>query len=395
MDKSTKIIIAGAGIGGLTAAACLLQEGYHVRVYEQAPKLGEIGAGIQTSAPAVKVLHHLGLAEKLAEVSVKPKSFEFRLFDSGEVLHKLPLAEAHEKQHGAPYYHIHRSDIHKILADRVLELDPDAVVLNSTAVGFSEDKDSVTLNLADGREIRGDILVGADGIKSAIRDQIVGVTEPDYSGQVAWRATVDVKKLPADFMDKIVAIWCGPKKHAVVYYLRSGKLLNFVGCVENSDWKEESWTVKASWDALKADYAGWNKEIQTIIDNIDKDQCFLWALNNRKPVDNWRTDRAVIMGDAAHPTLPYMASGAVMAIEDGAVLMRSINANNDVAEALDMFQRNRLERTARIVTGSTEMGDLYHLSNREEFEKGFAKRNVAKERNEWLYAYDPLTVALV
>ncbi|HRW29688.1 MAG TPA: FAD-dependent monooxygenase, partial [Emcibacteraceae bacterium] len=351
MDKSTKIIIAGAGIGGLTAAACLLQEGYHVRVYEQAPKLGEIGAGIQTSAPAVKVLHHLGLAEKLAEVSVKPKSFEFRLFDSGEVLHKLPLAEAHEKQHGAPYYHIHRSDIHKILADRVLELDPDAVVLNSTAVGFSEDKDSVTLNLADGREIRGDILVGADGIKSAIRDQIVGVTEPDYSGQVAWRATVDVKKLPADFMDKIVAIWCGPKKHAVVYYLRSGKLLNFVGCVENSDWKEESWTVKASWDALKADYAGWNKEIQTIIDNIDKDQCFLWALNNRKPVDNWRTDRAVIMGDAAHPTLPYMASGAVMAIEDGAVLMRSINANNDVAEALDMFQRNRLDRTARIVTG--------------------------------------------
>ena len=395
MDKSKKIIIAGAGIGGLTAAACLLQEGYNVRVYEQAPELGEIGAGIQTSAPAVKVLHHLGLAKKLEEVSVKPKSFEFRLFDSGEVLHKLPLAEEHEKQHGAPYYHIHRSDIHKMLADRVLELDPDAVILNSTAVGFSEDEDGITLNLADGREIRGDILIGADGIKSAIRDQIVGVTEPDYTGQVAWRATVDVEKLPIDFMDKIVAIWCGPKKHAVVYYLRSGKLLNFVGCVENNNWKEESWTVKASWDELKADYAGWNEEIQTIIDNIDKDQCYRWALNNRRPESNWRTNRAVIIGDAAHPTLPYMASGAVMAIEDGAVLMRSLDTNDDVAEALDMFQRNRLDRTAKIVRGSTELGDLYHLSSREEFEEGFAKRNVAKERNEWLYAYDPLTVELV
>lgn len=395
MDKSKKIIIAGAGIGGLTAAACLLQEGYHVRVYEQSSELGEIGAGIQSSANAVKVLHHLGLAEPLAAVSVKPKAFEFRLFDSGEVMHKVPLAEKHEEQHGAPYYHIHRSDIHRILADRVLELDPNAVVLNSTAVGFDETADGISLNLSDGRKIDGDILIGADGIKSAIRDQIVGVTEPDFTGQVAWRATVSVDKLPKDFMDKIVAIWCGPKKHAVVYYLRSGKLLNFVGCVENLNWKDESWTVKASWDALKADYAGWNDEIQTIIDNIDKDQCFLWALNNRKPVDNWRTDRAVILGDAAHPTLPYMASGAAMAIEDGAVLMRSLNANENIAEALEMFQRNRLERTAKIVNGSTELGDLYHLTTKAEFEEGFERRNIAKERNEWLYCYDPMTVELV
>ncbi|MBT5074103.1 MAG: NAD(P)-binding protein [Kordiimonadaceae bacterium] len=394
MDKSKKIIISGAGIGGLTAAACLLQEGYNVRVYEQAPELGEIGAGIQTSANAVKVLHHIGLADRLEEVAVRPKSFEFRLFNTGEVLHKVPLAAEHEKAHGAPYYHIHRSDIHKILADRVLELDPDAVILNSTATGFSEDADGVTLNLSDGRKIKGDILIGADGIKSPIRDQIVGVTAPDFTGQVAWRATVDVKKLPEKFMDKIVAIWCGPKKHAVVYYLRSGNILNFVGCVENDTWTQESWTVKASWDELKADFAGWNEEIQTIIDAIDKDQCYRWALNNRKPVYNWSTKRATILGDAAHPTLPYMASGAVMAIEDAAVLMRSLNANEDIAQALDMYTRNRVDRTARIVLESTEHGDLYHLSTREEFEAGFGKKNIAKERGEWLYSYDPMTVEL-
>lgn len=395
MDKNTKILIAGAGLGGLATAACLLQAGYDVEVYEQASKLGEIGAGIQLSAPAVKVLHNLGLENALKAVSVKPQAFEFRLYNTGEVLHKVPLAKTHEESHGAPYYHIHRSDLHQILANKVLELGPNSVHLNSEATGFTENNQNAFLHLADGRKVKGDILIGADGIKSAIRDQIVGVTPPDFTGQVAWRATVDVKKLPANFMEKIVAIWCGPKKHAVVYYLRSGELLNFVGCVENEKWQNESWTVKADWQELKDDFAGWNDEIQTIIDNIDKDQCYRWSMNNRVPIKNWRTNKAVVMGDAAHPTLPYMASGAVMAIEDAAVLMRSLNTNEDVIEALDMFQRNRVDRTGLIVTESTEHGELYHLSNKEEFEAGFGKKNIAKERAEWLYSYDPLTVELI
>lgn len=395
MDKSAQILIAGAGIGGLATAACLLQEGYKVKIFEQSPELGEIGAGIQCSAPAVKVLHHLGLKNELEKVAVKPKSFEFKLYNTGEVLHTVPLAEQHLKMHGAPYYHIHRTDIHRILADRVLELDPNSVFLNSTATGFDERKDSVTLKLSDGRNIEGDIIIGADGIKSVIRDQIVGKTDPDFTGQVAWRATVPTDRLQDNFMDYISAIWCGPKRHAVLYYLRAGEVLNFVACVENHTWREESWTVKADWQELKDDFAGWHDDIQTVIDNVDKDQCYRWALNNRKPIFNWRTDRVVFMGDAAHPTLPYMASGAVMAIEDAAILTRSLNANNEIAEALDMFQRNRVDRTAKIVIGSTELGGLYQLSSREEFEQGFERRNVAKERNEWLYAYDPLKVDLI
>ena len=395
MDKSVKILIAGAGIGGLTTAACLLQEGYDVEIYEQAPELGEIGAGIQCSAPAVKVLKHIGIVDKIDEVGVKPKAFEFKLYDSGELLHKVPLAEQHLQMHGAAYYHIHRSDLHKILAGRVLELNPSCVFLNSAAVGFEENDKGVTLKLSDGRKVEGDILIGADGIKSAVRDQIVGKMPPDYTGQVAWRATVPTSRLPENFMDTISAIWCGPKKHAVIYYLRAGELLNFVACVENAQWQEESWTVKAAWQELKDDFSGWHRDIQTIIDNVDKDQCYRWALNNRKPVNNWRTNRAVLMGDAAHSTLPYMASGAVMAIEDAAVLTRALNLNENITDALDMFQRNRFERTAKIVTGSTELGDLYHLTTKKEFEDGFERRNVAKERNEWLYAYDPLEVPLI
>lgn len=395
MDKSVKILIAGAGIGGLTTAACLLQDGYNVELYEQAPELGEIGAGIQCSAPAVKVFKHIGIADKIDEVGVKPKAFEFKLYDTGELLHKVPLAEQHLQMHGAAYYHIHRSDLHKILADRVLELNPSCVFLNSTAVGFEENDKSVILKLSDGRKVEGDILIGADGIKSAVRDQVVGKTPPDYTGQVAWRATVPTSRLPENFMDTISAIWCGPKKHAVIYYLRVGELLNFVACVENAQWQEESWTVKADWQELKDDFSGWHRDIQTIIDNVDKDQCYRWALNNRKPINNWRTNRAVLMGDAAHSTLPYMASGAVMAIEDGAVFTRALNLNENIVDALDMFQRNRFERTAKIVTGSTELGDLYHLTTKKEFEDGFERRNVAKERNEWLYAYDPLKVSLI
>ncbi|MDA9180417.1 FAD-dependent monooxygenase, partial [Emcibacteraceae bacterium] len=191
MDKNTKILIAGAGLGGLATAACLLQAGYDVEVYEQASKLGEIGAGIQLSAPAVKVLHNLGLENALKAVSVKPQAFEFRLYNTGEVLHKVPLAKTHEESHGAPYYHVHRSDLHQILANKVLELGPNSVHLNSEATGFTENNQNAFLHLADGRKVKCDILIGADGIKSAIRDQIVGVTPPDFTGQVAWRATVD------------------------------------------------------------------------------------------------------------------------------------------------------------------------------------------------------------
>jgi salicylate hydroxylase len=394
MNRGTKIIIAGAGIGGLTAAACLLKKGFRVEVYEQSATLGEVGAGIQTSANAVKVLYDLGLKEELEKVIVRPQAFEFRRFDTAELMHRVPLGEAHEQMHGAPYYHIHRADIHAILARAVQALDPACIRLDARATGFLETDDAVSLQFANGSSVHGDILIGADGIKSAVRAQIVGATPARYTGHVAWRATVLAERLPADFMERVVTVWCGPKNHAVVYYLCSGTVLNFVGCVEREAWEEESWTSKRPWEELKADYAGWHPKIQAIIDAMDRDSCYRWALNNRAPIFSWSTKRATLLGDAAHPTLPYMASGAVMAIEDSAVLARCIESSVDAAAALDLYQRNRAERTARIVNESTEHGELYHIVDAAEMKRAFAEKNIAKSRNEWLYCYDPLNVPL-
>lgn len=395
MDRTLDVIIAGAGIGGLTAAVSLLQRGFRVRVYEQASQLAEVGAGIQSSANAVKVLYDLGLREELEATAVRPARFEFRRFDSGEVMHRIPLGEAHEKQHGAPYFHIHRADLHELLVSAVARLDPGCITLNARAMGFEEAADGVTLLLADGTRVRGDVLVGADGIKSAIRAQILGETPTTYTGDVAWRAVIPMTRLPTDIMETVSTVWCGPHKHAVMYYLRGGTLMNFVGLVEHAQPENESWTQKRPWEDLKADFQGWHPVIQTVIDAIDRDGCYRYALNNRLPVGGWSTGRATLLGDAAHPTLPYLASGAAMAIEDAAVLARCLGEAGTVGDALQLYQELRVERTARVVLESTDNRDLYRIEDEDQMRQAFHQKDMSKSRAEWLYSYDPLTVPLV
>ena len=390
----TKVLIAGAGLGGLAAAACLLKRGVEVRIFEQAPKLAEVGAGIQQSANSVKVLYDLGLRGALDKVGVKPKEYEFRRFDNGELLHKIPFADAHERNHGAPYYHLHRADLHQMLLHKVLSLDPHCVALDAKVTGFAETAQGVTLELSDGSTGAGDVLIGADGIKSAIRARIVGETPVKYTGYVAWRVSVPREKLPRDIMDLVGTVWCGPKNHCVVYWVRRGELLNFVGCPEDASWDEESWTQRRPWEELKAAYGGWHPKIQAIIDAAERDQCYRWSLFDRPPIRNWSTERATLLGDAAHPTLPFIAQGACMAIEDGAVLARAVEGAGSVPEALALYQRARVERCARVVMESAEHGTLYHIKDAAQMKKAFAERNIARERAQWLFNYDPLKVPL-
>ncbi len=388
------IALVGAGIGGLAAAACLIQKGHRVRVYEQAAQVGEVGAAVQMSANAVKVLDELGLRAHLEAVSVKPKAFEFRRFDTGELLHEIKLGAIHEQTHGAPYYQIHRVDLHAGLMDVVNRLDPAAVQLGVRAVGVDEAESHVALVCGDGQKIQADLIVGADGIKSVIRQHVVNADPPVFTGQVAWRLCIPTQHIPVDLRPDVVSsIWCGPKNHAVMYYMRAGTLLNFVGCVERP-WEEESWTTKQPWSELDQDYAGWHPVVRAAIEAVDRDQCYRWALNNRKPVMTWSTGRVTLLGDAVHPTLPYMAQGAAMAIEDAAVLARALDTNRPLADALQVYQNHRAPRAARVVNESTEMADLYHIADAAEMKKAFHDRNIAASRNGWLYPYDPLRVAL-
>ncbi|MFN0004400.1 MAG: FAD-dependent monooxygenase [Burkholderiaceae bacterium] len=393
--QDLKVIVVGAGIGGLTAAAQLLKRGFFVRVFEQASALAEVGAGIQSSSNAVKVLYDLGLKDELDVFAVRPQAFEYRRYDTAELMHRIPLGKEHEQAFGAPYFHLHRADLHQLLAKTVHGMDADCITLNAKAQSYEESDHGVKLRMVDGRIIQGDVLIGADGIKSAIRTQILGQTPVSYTGDIAWRGIVPVEKLPKDIMQTVSTVWCGPKKHAVMYYLRAGALMNFVGLVEHDQPEEESWTQKRPWKELKRDYEGWHPMIQTVIDAIDKDACYRYALNNRPPVINWSTQRATLLGDSAHPTLPYMASGAAMAIEDAAVIARCLEHCSNVPDALQLFQRNRIERTSKIVVGSTESRGLYRIEDVGAMKRAFADQDLTKSRAQWLYSYDPLNVALV
>jgi salicylate hydroxylase len=390
-----KIVIAGAGIGGLTAGACLLQAGHDVTIFEQASELSEVGAGLQLSANATHVLHHLGLGPALAEVGVRPGAYVFRLHDTGEEIQRFALSDEHEKLHGAPYYQVHRADIHGLLAARVLELNRDAIRLNCRVAGFQESRDGVKLHLADGTSVQGELLVGADGLKSVICQQTVGNVPATYTGDAAWRITVPVECLPQDFMEQVMMVWMGPGRHVVAYYLRAGALLNFVGLVETDEVSEESWTAKFPWERFKADFAGWHADVQTIIDAADREGCYRWSLHNRPTIRNWSTLRATLLGDAVHPTLPYLAQGACMAIEDGAVLTRALDQADSIPEALQLYQRNRVDRTVRIVNQSSAKRTLFHLRTVDEVRASFAQQDQGADRNAWLYSYNPLTVLLV
>jgi len=388
------IAVVGAGIGGLAAAACLLRNGHKVRVYEQAPAISVVGAAVQMSANAVKVLEHLGLKDALEANAVKPKSFEFRRFDTGELLHEIKLGADHEARHGSPYYQIHRVDLHAALLDAVLKVDPQALVLGSRAERVHEDANGAEVVFTDGRKVRADLLVGADGIKSVLRQHVVDEAPVSFTGQVAWRLSIPTERIPVHLRPDVVSsIWCGPKNHAVMYYMRSGDVLNFVGCVERP-WEEESWTARKPWEELDQDYAGWHPIVRAAIEHVDRDQCFRWALNNRVPVMTWSSARVALLGDAVHPTLPYMAQGAAMAIEDAAVLSRAVELDMPMDQALLVYQNHRAPRAARVVNESNEMSDLYHIADAQQMKQAFKDRNIASTRNNWLYPYNPMTVDL-
>lgn len=390
------VVIVGAGIGGLTAALCLAKSGHDVQLVEQAPEFMDIGAGIQCGANALCVMQYLGVLDRLVSLGVTPNRVEFRDYQTGSNLHTMSLGKPYEDKYGAPYLHLHRSDLHRVLLDAFLEPQANGLTLNAKVESYEETTNQVRINLSNGEQLDAELLIGADGINSKIRQQLLGDSPAKFTGNVAWRGVVPVERLSEGWMDTVVSNFVGPKKHMVLYYLRQKRLANFVGVVENKTWTDNSWHAKAPWEELNNDFKDWHTTVTSIINAVDKDSCYRWALYDHQPFSNWSSERVTLLGDAAHSSLPFMASGAAMAIEDGRILQRAIDQAFDLADGLDLYQRNRFERTAKIQITSARAGNLYHFESRFMRKAAFTALKVLGSRQEaYLPDYDANTVKLV
>jgi salicylate hydroxylase len=393
------IVITGAGIGGLTTALALLQRGIDVVVLEQAQELREVGAGLQISPNGTRVLSSLGLDAAMGEVAVVPQAKEIRLWNSGETWPLFDLGASAVADYGYPYLMFHRGDLQMMLAAAVRRQHPGAIRLGAAVTDVIDGPDRAELVLASGERVPARAVVGADGVHSRLRTKLFGAPTPVFTGCVAWRGTVPAERLPPHMRRPVGANWVGPGRHVVTYPLRRGELMNFVGVVEREGWETESWTERGSHDECAADFAGWHADVQALIDNIDVH--YRWALMSRAPIARWSSGRIVLLGDAAHPTLPFMAQGAVMAIEDAVVLARAFEMfGADHAAAIAAYEATRVARANRCVSLADRNRKIFHddrLIDREDARRYVATQwseDKVRERYHWLFCYDAVHGAI-
>jgi salicylate hydroxylase len=394
-----RVLIAGAGLGGLTAALALLQRGFDVKVFEQADELREVGAGIQLGPNGSRILISLGLGAVMREVVAEPAAKEVRLWSTGETWTLFDLSRDSLERFGAPYWLVHRGDFHRVLWQAVERAKPGAIHLGSRCVACSDRGNGIVLELEDGRCVAGDVVVGADGVHSRLRAHLFDAAKPQFTGLMAWRGIVPIERLPEGLRRPVGSNWHGPGGHVVTYPLRRGELLNFVGVVERDDWKSDAWTEQGTKEECAADFAGWHPLIVAVIANLDA--AYKWALIGRAPMPTWSKGRATLLGDACHPTLPFLAQGAIMAMEDGVVLARCLEASpGDVPRALQRYEALRIERTTRVVQGSAANTGRFHNPVLADPAKASAymAREYPPDKGrtvfDWLFEYDAMTVAI-
>jgi salicylate hydroxylase len=321
MNNEPLVLIAGAGIGGLTTALLLIRRGFTVEVYEQASEIREVGAGVLISPNGMRVLTELGVADRVLALAARPVRREVRLWNTGQAWPTFELNTVATSIYGHPFAWLYRPDLLDVLAQAVTEMAPDAIRLGRKVSGCSQTDQGATLHFADGSSVNGAALVGADGIHSVIRATLHGSDDPEFTGFIAWRGVIPFVSLPSRFADGVAKTWVGPSGHVVEYPIRRDELLNFAGVVQRDDWRIESWSTTGTREQMEADFQGWHDDVQIMVRAVP--QPHIWALTIRRPLLRWSNDCITLVGDACHPTLPFLGQGATMSIEDGLVLARA------------------------------------------------------------------------
>ena len=382
------VLVAGGGIGGIAAALALVRRGFAVKVLEQAPQLGEIGAGIQLGPNGFAAFDALGIGEIARSRAVYTDEMVMHDALDETLVGRIPTGAAFRERFGNPYAVIHRADVHGSLLEGAQATHRIEVATSTKVQRVEQDETGVTVFDAQGGRHRGVALIGADGVKSAVRRQFVG-DEARVSGHVVYRAVVEKKDFPQDLQWNAASIWVGPNCHLVHYPLRGGEQYNVVVTFHSHD--KEEWSVRVgSREEVQSYFEGICAPARQLID-LPKDWT-RWATADREPIAQWNYGRVTLLGDAAHATLQYLAQGACMAMEDAVTLGEALRVhNNDFGKAYELYQRSRVARTARIVLSAREMGRIFHAKGVERLVRNELWKGRTPERfydaMEWLYGW--------